>query len=283
MAGGLFDVDLAGPHEVEEGPVHGLHALSARGLHERQRLVHLVVADDGADGVGGDHGLEGCDAALAVCAGEEPLAHNAEQRGGELRPHLGLLVGGEDIDDPVDGLDGIVGVQRGQNEVARLGGGKRRGDGLEVAHLADEDDVGVLAQHMLECCGEGVGVGADLALVDGRHPAGEDILDGVFDRDDAAGAGGVDALDEAGQRGGLAGSRGSDDEQQPLVALHERLHLLGDTEQRCVSRQRGDEAECGGHLAPLEVGVDAEALAVVELHGEVELPLEFEDRALAAG
>ena len=174
-------------------------------------------------------------------------------------------------------------MQRRQNEVARLGGCERRGDGLEVAHLANEDDIGVLAEHMLERCGEGVGVGADLALVDGRHAAGEDILDGVFDRDDAAGAGGVDALDEAGQRGGFAGARGSNNEQQPLVALDERLHLLGDAEHGRISRQRGDEAECGGHLAPLEVGVDAEALAVVELHGEVELPLEFEDRTLAAG
>jgi hypothetical protein len=39
-----------------------------------------------------------------------------------------------------------------------LGRGQRDGDGLEVAHLADQDDVGVLAQHVLERAGERPGV-----------------------------------------------------------------------------------------------------------------------------
>ena len=41
-------------------------------------------------------------------------------------------------------------------------------DGLQVAQLADQDDVGVLAQDVLERVGERLGVGADLALVDQR-------------------------------------------------------------------------------------------------------------------
>jgi hypothetical protein len=37
-------------------------------------------------------------------------------------------------------------VQRGEHEVARLGQRERDGDALGVAHLAHEDDVGVLTQ-----------------------------------------------------------------------------------------------------------------------------------------
>ena len=45
---------------------------------------------------------------------------------------------------------GVLRVQGREDEVAGLGRGQRDRDGLEVAELADEDDVGVLAQHVLE-------------------------------------------------------------------------------------------------------------------------------------
>jgi hypothetical protein len=74
-------------------------------------------------------------------------------------------------------------VQRREHEVA----GERRlhGDagGLDVADLADEDDVGVLAQDRLQAAGEGdAGLLVDLDLVDRR----EDVLDRVLDRHDVA-------------------------------------------------------------------------------------------------
>ena len=56
-------------------------------------------------------------------------------------------------------------MQRAERQVAGLGDGERGRDGLEVAHLADEHDVGVLAQDGLERVLERVGVGEDLALV----------------------------------------------------------------------------------------------------------------------
>ena len=43
------------------------------------------------------------------------------------------------------GLGGVVGVQRAEDERALLGRGERHRDRLEVAHLADQDEVGVLA------------------------------------------------------------------------------------------------------------------------------------------
>ena len=57
-------------------------------------------------------------------------------------------------------------MQRAQDEVAGLGGGQGGADRLLVAHLADEDDVGVLPQHVLERRAVVLGVEADLPLVD---------------------------------------------------------------------------------------------------------------------
>ena len=61
-------------------------------------------------------------------------------------PHLPLLLGREDVNDAIDGLGGRLGVQRGEDEMAGLGGRKSGGDRLQVPHLADEDHVGVLSQ-----------------------------------------------------------------------------------------------------------------------------------------
>ena len=77
------------------------------------------------------------------------------------------------------------------------------GDGVEVAQLADEDDVGVLAQDVLQGRGEGFRVLADLALVDDAFLVAVHVLDGIFDCHYMRAAVLVDKVDHAGDRGGL--------------------------------------------------------------------------------
>jgi hypothetical protein len=106
----------------------------------------------------------------------------------ELQADLLLLVRREDRDDSVDRLGGVHRVQSGEHEVARLGRGQRGLDRLVVAHLADEDDVGILAERAAERLGERLGVDLDLALVDDRFLVAVEKLDRVLDRDDVLGA-----------------------------------------------------------------------------------------------
>ena len=47
-------------------------------------------------------------------------------------------------------LIAVLVCKRREHQVARLGDGHRGLDRLEVAHLADQHDVRVLAQHVLE-------------------------------------------------------------------------------------------------------------------------------------
>ena len=116
----------------------------------------------------------------------EPLADDPAQGRGEHHPRLLLEVGREEVDDPVDGLGRVQGVERREHEVAGLGGGERRADRLLVAHLADQDHVGVLAQDPAHRAGEALGVVADLALVDDRALVAVQVLDRVLERDDVA-------------------------------------------------------------------------------------------------
>ena len=74
---------------------------------------------------------------------------------------------------------GVGGVQRRQHEVTGERGLHRDAGRLDVADLADQDHVGVLAQDRPETVGEGEpGLLVDLDLVD----LGEDVLDRVLDR-----------------------------------------------------------------------------------------------------
>ena len=138
---------------------------------------------------------------------------------GELHLDLVAPVGGEDVDDAVERLGGVVGVQGGEDEVAGLGDGQRGRDALEVAHLADEQDVGVLTKSRAQCAVERTGVGADLALADRRAVVAVDVLDRVLDGDDVAGPVAVDVVEHRGQRRRLprTGRSGDDDEAHGQV------------------------------------------------------------------
>ena len=119
------------------------------------------------------------------------------------------------------GLRRVLRVQRGEDEVAGLGRGQRRADRLHVAHLADEDHVGVLAQRGLEGEREGRRVGAQLALVDDAALVRVQELDRVLDGEDVLVARLVDLVDHRGERRRLAGAGRARDE-------HDAARLLGE-------------------------------------------------------
>ena len=113
----------------------------------RVDLVHLVLADEVADRRARASGSPS--PSRAPCrrssgsSGWQTIPSSTQR---ELGADLLLLVGGEDVDDPVDRLRRRVGVQGGEDEVAGLGDASGRLDRLQVAHLADQDHVRVLPQ-----------------------------------------------------------------------------------------------------------------------------------------
>jgi hypothetical protein len=114
---------------------------------------------------------------------EQHLRDHGDQRLAQHGPHLRLLRRREDVDDAVDGLRRARGVQGAEDEVAGLRGGQGERGGLEVAQLADEDDVRVLAQGAPERGREGVRVRADLPLVDEGALRAVDELDRILERE----------------------------------------------------------------------------------------------------
>ena len=173
-------------------------------------------------------------------------------------------------------LGARLGVERREHEVAGLGRGQRRGDRLEVAHLAEEDHVGVLAQRTAQRLGEADRVLADLALVDDAALVVVQELDRVLDRDDVVGAGAVDLVDQRRERGRLTRARRAGHE-------HEAARLRGELVERGRQAEllergdrRRDHPEGGREALALVVGVDTEAGEPADAVCEVELLVELE-------
>ena len=175
------------------------------------------------------------------CLRDDPL-----QRAGEHDPDLLLLLGGKDVDDPVDRAGGALGVQRAEHEVAGLGRGKRGADGLQVAHLADEDHVGVLTKGGAERLAEARRVDTDLALVDDAALVAVHELDWILDREDVVGAVAIDLVDHRGERRRLTRAGGAGDEDE-AARQHRELGKRGRKTELFESLELlGDDAERGG-------------------------------------
>ena len=154
---------------------------------------------------------------------------------------------------------------------------RQRGlDRLLVAHLADEDDVRVLAQDAAQRALEGRRVQADLALVDDRLAVRVQELDRVLDRDDVLVHRPVHVVDHRRERGRLAGAGGAGEQDDPALLLGEP----GDDRRQQQLVDGLDVHRDGAHhhrdVAALAERVDAEAGEALELVGEVDLVLGLE-------
>jgi hypothetical protein len=242
--------------------------------------VRLALADEVADRRRGEQHLAGGDAAGAVGGRQQLLRDDALQRHRELDAHLLLLGRRKDVDDAVDGLRRVLRVQRGEDEVAGLGRGQRRVDRLQVAHLADEDDVGILTQRGLQAGGEGLRVRADLALVDDALLVAVEELDRVLDGHDVLFARRVDLVDDGRQRGRLARAGRAGDEDEAARLLGEVVDDRRQPELLDGLDAERDEAERRADRRALVVGVDAKPRPARDRVGEVDLPVGLQALAL---
>ena len=115
-------------------------------------------------------------------------------------------------------------MQGREHEVTGLRRGDRSGDRLEVAHLADQDHVRILAQRGGQRVGEASRIGAELALVDDALLMPVEKLDRVLDRHDVLFAALVDHIDQRGEGGRLARAGWPGDEHEAARFVEQIAH-----------------------------------------------------------
>ena len=162
-------------------------------------------------------------------------------------------------------------MQGGEHQMACFRGGQRRLDGVQVPHLADEDNIGVLTEDGPQAIGIGAGVRADLPLVHDAAIRHVDVLDGVLQRNDVGVSGVVDAVQQGRQRGGLTGARLARDQHDAAAVGGEIRHhrRQGQLVQR--GDMVGQQTDGGGDAALLAEQIDAGASPVGERAGHVQL------------
>ena len=106
-------------------------------------------------------------------------------------------------------------MQGAEYQVAGLRRGQGQADGLQVAHLADQDDVRVLPQRRAQRFAEAEGVAMHLALVDQALLRFVDEFDRVLDGEDVVVLGVVQVVEHRRQGGGLARTGRPGDQYQP--------------------------------------------------------------------
>ena len=155
-----------------------------------------------------EHGIGIPHGPLAVLAVEadQALRENAVQRGDEV---IGLDA---DVQEAAEHVDHVIGVDRGEDQVA----GERRVDGdlrgFLIADFADHDLIGIVTQDGAQAAREGQA----LFLVDRNlGDAFELVFDRVFDGDDLVFVV-LDFAQRGVEGGGFAGTGGSGDQHHAV-------------------------------------------------------------------
>ena len=132
-------------------------------------------------------------------------------------------------------------------------------DRLEVAHLADEDDVGSSRSAARSAFAKLVRVAVHLALVDEAALVLVEVLDRILDGEDVLVALGVDLVDHRRERRRLAAAGRAGDEHEAARPLGERGEHRRQAELVEAADLLGDQPVDGADRAALVEDVAAEA------------------------
>ena len=125
-------------------------------------------------------------------------------------------------------------MERGEDEVAGQRGAHGDLGRLRVAGLADQHDVGILAQDVAQAAGEGqADLRLDLDLADVVEP----VLDGILDGHHVAPRG-IDPVEGGIERGRLAGPGGAGDDDHAVRQAQQALEAPGLRRVQAQRRQR---------------------------------------------
>ena len=155
--------------------------------------------------------------AVAVGGFAQGLRDHRLQRFREHGADHFFFLGREHVDDPVYGFGRAGGVQGSKDQMPGFGRCDGQANGLQVAHLAHQNRVGVFAQGRAQGGRKTVGVHAHLALVDETTFRVVNEFNRILHRQDVALHVVVEVIHHGGQGGGFAGSGGPGNQDQPVM------------------------------------------------------------------
>ena len=149
----------------------------------------------------------------------------------------------EEVNDAVDGFSRVRGVQSREHQVTCFSCRQGGGDGFDIAHLTDEDHIGVLAHSRTHSRGEIIGINADFTLINHGLLVMVNDFNGIFNGHDVDFTVFIDVIDHSGHRGGLARTRRASDQDQAARLKRQRRYSFGNTKAGEGNRTVGDSTK----------------------------------------
>ena len=185
---------------------HCIPSRSPSRIASRRLAFILALFHVFARAHGGLQDLNRGNAAVLIFSRQQPLRNDVAETLDKAMADDVLLGNRKCSDDALHGLRGIGGVQSGHDEVPGFRGFQRNLNGLAIAHFANQDHFGRLAQSGPQRQAEARGIAVQLALVNGALLVRMDEFDRIFDGDDVPRFLDVDLVDDRSERGALAGA-----------------------------------------------------------------------------
>ena len=171
----MVDDDRIGDHQVER----------SLGSSRTRALPHPVANNFAA-----------AERDLVAVRSKIPLDFDDQLSVGQPDAKLLLLAEGKEAENTVDRLAGIHCMECAQDEVACLSRHQCHFDRGAIAHFADQNDFGRLAERGPQAVGIIVKIVPELPLIEGGALCGVDEFDRVFEGDDVDGLLLVDLIEE---------------------------------------------------------------------------------------
>jgi hypothetical protein len=144
-------------------------------------------------------------------------------------------------------------------------------DGLEVAQLADQNDVGVFAKRRAQRVLERFGMSAHFPLIDQTLLVRVHELDRIFDGDDVIRPHPIDVVDHCAEGRRLPRTRGSGDENESLAQHAELKNVRREAELLSGPNLGGDDPEDRSRAFAIEERVGAKTRESLDFVGEIRI------------
>ncbi len=242
------------------------------GLDHRVELGNLVFPNEVSHRRNAHHDLVGRHPAAADPL-EQGLGNDSPQGFGQHGANHVLLRAGEDVDDTVYGLGRRRGVQGAEHQVTGFGRGHGKSDGLEVPHLAHQNDVRVFTQGRTQGGAETLGIAVHFPLVDQTALVLVHEFDGILDGKDVVMEVLIDVVDHGRQGGGFARAGRARHQHQTPWEFGNLAKYLGGIKILKAQYRAGDGTKHGAGSTRLLEGVDPETRQIGHLEREVDLEI----------
>ncbi len=210
----------------------------------------LVVTDHIADGAVGHQNFKGRQDPV-VLGGNQLLGNHDLEDHGQLGPNLILLVLGEYIDDPVDGVGCPGSMEGGNHQMTGFCSSHGCPDGLVIPEFSQEDDIRGLPKSRPESRSIILRIGQDLPLGHDAFLMTVEILDGILQGDDMGVPAFIDPVDDAGQSGAFSTACRPSDQSQPAFQARYSQHLLGNADSFRIRQFKMNHPDNGSDGTPL--------------------------------